>query len=150
MYGIYCRPCKAPGNTLNKALIPKCTKIQSLVILDEHSVIYSQPVAAVLFSVGSSLSGLLSRRKAPVMIAEMRRIVLVQLREQFQLSVSAQLCSLLGLFCSILCLSCCPPLFICQAAVLSLILVRTSAVINMKALQLNLTYRNLHCSMTWE
>jgi len=84
------------------------------------------------------------------MIAEMRRIVLVQLRVQFQLSVSAQLCSLLGLFCSILCLSYFLPLFICQAAVLSLILVGTSAVINMKALRLDLAYRNLHYSMTWE
>ncbi len=67
------------------------------------------------------------------MIAERRRIVLVQLRVQFQLSVSAQLCSLLGLFCSILCLSYFLPLFVCQAAVSSLILVETSAVINIES-----------------
>ncbi len=66
------------------------------------------------------------------MIAERRRHVLVQLQVQFQLSVSAQLCSLLGLFCSILCLGHFLPQFVCQAAML-LNLVGTSAVINIES-----------------
>lgn len=117
---------KHPVRRSIKALIPKCTEVQTLVTLDDqlqYSSVSLWQLAAVLFSLGPSLSGLPFRRKAPVMIAEKHRIVLVQVRVQSQLSVSAQLCSLLGLFCSILCWSYFLPLFVCQAAVSSLILV---------------------------
>ena len=126
---------KHPVRRSIKALIPKCTEVQTLVTLDDqlqYSSVSLWQLTAVLFSLGPSLSGLPFRTKAPV-IAERHRIVLVQLRVQFQCSVSARLCSLLGLFCSILCWSYFLLLFICQATVSSLILVGNSAVINVES-----------------